>query len=212
MPVILLAVSLLVERNATDMTVRQKVLKTLYPAFIRAARLLHSKQEQQVSTGTPAPVSFYTLQARDLSGNAVDFHQFRGKKILIVNTASDCGYTAQYEALEELHRKYGQRLTVIAFPANDFKEQEKGSAAEIAAFCRKNYGVTFLLMEKSVVLPGKAQHPVYQWLTRSALNGWNNRPPSWNFFKYLVDEQGNLQAFLGPSVSPLDPALTSLLP
>lgn len=203
--------SLISQRNAVHMTTRQKILKTVYPALMRITRLFNSNRDLLLNPGKSPQVDFYSLKANDISGSPVDFSTFRGKKLLIVNTASDCGYTAQYDELEQLYQTYGQQLTIIAFPANDFKEQEKGDAASIAAFCRKNYGVTFPLMEKSVVLPGPDQHPVYQWLTRTAGNGWNNRPPSWNFAKYLVDEQGNLQAYLGPSISPLSADITGLI-
>jgi glutathione peroxidase len=203
--------SLFTQRNAVHMTTRQKILKTVYPAFMWATKLFNTNRDVLRNPGKPSLADFYSLPASDISGAAIDLHSFRGKKILIVNTASDCGYTAQFDELEQLYRSYGNKLTVIAFPANDFKEQEKGDAASIASFCRKNYGVSFPLMEKAVVIPGAAQHPVYQWLTRPQQNGWNQQAPSWNFAKYLLDEQGNLQAYFGPSVSPLSTEITSLL-
>ena len=208
---LVLVYSLIAQRNAPQMTTRQKILKTVYPAFMRITNWFNTNRGVFLNPGKTPLADFYQLRAKDISGGLVDFSGFRGKKVLLVNTASDCGYTAQYDELEQLWKNYGQHLTVIAFPANDFKEQEKGNAAEIAAFCRKNYGVSFPLMEKAVVLPGPAQHPVYQWLTRAGLNGWNDRPPSWNFAKYLVDERGHLQAYFGPSVSPLSTDITSLL-
>ncbi len=206
-----IAYSLYSQRNAVHMTTRQKLLKTVYPAFMWATKLFNANRDVLRNPGKPSLTDFYSLQSKDISGTTVDFHSFRGKKILIVNTASDCGYTAQYDELEQLYRSYGSKLTVIAFPANDFKEQEKGDGESIAAFCRKNYGVSFPLMEKAVVIAGTAQHPVYQWLTRPERNGWNQQAPSWNFAKYLVDEQGNLQAYFGPSVSPLSKEITGFI-
>jgi len=132
---------------------------------------------------------------------------YKVKKVLIVNTASDCGYTAQYAELQSLYTQFGDRLIILGFPCNQFKEQEKGSDQDIASFCQVNYGVTFPLFQKSDVKKGLNQHPVYQWLTDSAKNGWNTQEPVWNFSKYLLDEEGRLTHYIDPSVSPLDPRL-----
>jgi len=126
---------------------------------------------------------------------------------LLVNTASDCGYTDQYAGLQKLSEKFEDKLVVIGFPANDFKQQEKGTDKEILEFCKANYGVSFPLMQKSSVLHSATQNPVYKWLTDSSLNGWNNKPPSWNFTKYVVDENGVLTNYFGPSISPLSKAV-----
>ncbi len=123
--------------------------------------------------------------------------------MLLINTASDCGYTGQYKELEKLYQQYKQRLMIIGFPANDFKEQEKGSDEEIAEFCRINYSVTFPLMKKSTVVKSPEQNPVFQWLTDKNKNGWNNQPPTWNFSKYLVNEEGILTSYFDPSISPV---------
>jgi glutathione peroxidase len=131
--------------------------------------------------------------------------------VLLVNTASDCGYTPQYEGLQRLQDRYRDRLVVVGFPANDFKQQEKGDNAQIAAFCKRNYGVEFPLAAKSSVVKGPAQHPVFRWLSDSSLNGWNDRQPVWNFTKYLVDAQGRLVGVLEPSVDPAGPEMTALL-
>ncbi|MCY7309700.1 MAG: glutathione peroxidase, partial [Chitinophagaceae bacterium] len=122
---------------------------------------------------------------------------------MLVITASDCGYTNQYEELQKLSDKYKDKLVIIVFPANDFKEQEKGTDTDIAAFCKKNYGITFSLAQKSVVIKSANQNPVFQWLTDSAKNGWNTKPPGWNFSKYLVNEQGVLTNYFGSSISPM---------
>lgn len=149
------------------------------------------------------PVSFYSLHTFDNKGNDVNFEQFRGKKILLVNTASECGFTPQYEELEKLYQQYKGKLVIIAFPANDFGEQEKGSDDEVASFCKINYGVTFPLMKKSVVLKGQEQNAVFKWLSDKSKNGWNDQEPTWNFCKYLVDENGVLTNFYNSSVAPM---------
>jgi len=126
----------------------------------------------------------------------------KGKKILLVNTASECGYTGQYDQLQKLYSGYNNQLVIIGFPANDFKEQEKGTNEEIAAFCKQNYGVSFPLAEKSVVVKASHQNNIFQWLTDPAKNGWNKQAPTWNFCKYLVNEEGMLTNYFGPAVEP----------
>ena len=192
-----------VNRNSKNMTFRQKVLKAVYPALMWWTNL-RGKNTTKLENGNKQPaVSFYSLKSTLNSGNNFDFSALKGKKILLVNTASHCGYTEQYDALEKLYEQQKDRLVVLGFPANDFKQQEKGSDEEIARFCKLNFGVTFPLMKKSVVIKGSEQNEVYQWLTDSTKNGWNNKPPSWNFSKYLVDENGVLTNYFDPSVSPL---------
>lgn len=145
--------------------------------------------------------SIYEFRLKSLDGKEIDFHQYKGKKILIVNTASECGYTPQYTELQHLHEKYGDKITVLGFPANNFGGQEPASNEEIGAFCQKNFGVTFQLFAKSSVLAPN-QNPLYQWLTQPSQNGWNEEAPSWNFCKYLVGENGQLLKFYSAAVSP----------
>ena len=149
------------------------------------------------------PVSFYDLKFQNNRGENVDFSQFKGKQVLLVNTASDCGFTAQFDPLQKLHETKRENLVILGFPANDFKEQEKGNDSDIAQFCQLNFGVTFPLMKKSSVVKKAEQNPVHQWLTDSKKNGWNDHQPDWNFSKYLVDENGKLMNYFGPSISPL---------
>jgi glutathione peroxidase len=191
----------IVNRNSKNMTYRQKVLKAVYPAWMWFGKIT-GKNTKELSGNQQPAVSFYSLNATLNNGDTLDFATLRGKKILLVNTASDCGYTDQYADLQKLAGEYKDQLTVIGFPANDFKEQEKGTDDEIAAFCKANYGVTFPLVKKSTVVKSTDQHPVFQWLTNSTKNGWNNEPPSWNFSKYLVNEEGILVNYFGPSISP----------
>jgi glutathione peroxidase len=186
------------------MTIRQKILKTVYPAFTMYKRLFGRRTKNLSNDKLIAPPeSFYTLSAKLNNGDELNFNNLKGKKVLLVNTASDCGFTPQYDELEKLFEQNKDRLTVIAFPANDFKEQEKGSDEEIARFCKLNFGITFPLVKKGSVLKGKDQQPVFEWLTDAHKNGWNNKQPSWNFAKYLVNEQGMLTDYFDPAVSPL---------
>jgi glutathione peroxidase len=189
-------------RNSTNMTYKQKILKTLYPAFMWITKATGTKRSA-ITNDKPAPMSFYDLHITLNDGNELSFADLKGKKVLLVNTASNCGYTDQYTELQELSEKMKDKLVVIGFPANDFKEQEKGSDEEIAQFCKKNYGVSFMLAKKSSVIKGADQHPVYQWLTDPSMNGWNDKQPEWNFSKYIIDETGKLKGYYGPSISPL---------
>ena len=193
-----------VNRNSKNMTLRQKVLKTIYPAWMWYARMRGKNVTELKNEQKQPPVSFYSLKGILNNGDTLDFASLKGKKLMLVNTASDCGYTDQYEALQKLYEQHKNTLVVIGFPANDFRQQEKGTDAEIAKFCKANYGVTFPLMQKTVVIKSAQQNPVYQWLTDSAQNGWNNKPPSWNFTKYIVNEKGMLTNYFGSSISPLN--------
>lgn len=146
--------------------------------------------------------SFYDFKLKDLDGNEVDFSEYKGKKILVVNVASKCGYTPQYEALQELNEKYGEKVQVLGFPANNFGGQEPGSNEEIKSFCSENYGVTFPVFEK-ISVKGFDKHPLYRWLTDKDQNGWNNQEPTWNFCKYLINEKGELVKFYPSDVTPM---------
>ena len=190
-------------RNSTQMTTKQKVIRMVYPLM----QLFTGKKQLHQEAATPAPVSFYSLKARANNGTLLDFSTLRNKKVLLVNTASECGYTPQYKELQSLYERYRGKLEIIAFPANDFKEQEKGDDAAIASFCQRNYGVSFPLMQKSVVLASPEQQEVFRWLTDKNANGWNEQVPEWNFSKYLINEQGELTHYFAPGVSPLSPEM-----
>ncbi|HEX5655514.1 MAG TPA: glutathione peroxidase [Chitinophagaceae bacterium] len=193
----------IVNLNSTDMTYRQKVLKAVYPIWMWFTRLTGKNNARIAGQELNPPVSFYSLKSTLNNGQVLDFNELKGKKILLVNTASDCGYTEQYADLQKLYEEHKDKLLVIGFPANDFKEQEKGTDEEIARFCQLNFGVNFPLMKKSVVIKKPGQHDVFRWLTDSTRNGWNNKAPSWNFSKYLVNEEGLLVNYFDPSVSPM---------
>jgi glutathione peroxidase len=143
------------------------------------------------SVGFAQKSGFYDFKVKTLEGDQFDFSSLKGKKVMIVNTASQCGFTPQYKDLEELYEKYKDELVIIGFPANNFGHQEPGTAAEIREFCTKNYSVTFPLMEK-ISVKGEDMHPLYKWLTSKDLNGVMDSEVKWNFQKYLVDENGKL--------------------
>jgi glutathione peroxidase len=149
-------------------------------------------------------MSFYDFKVKDIEGKEFDFASLKGKRVLIVNTASECGYTPQYKQLQELYESYGgETFTIIGFPANNFGGQEPGSDNEIASFCEKNYGVTFPMMSK-ISVKGNDEHPLYQWLTNKEMNGVGNGNVRWNFHKFLIDENGKWVKELSSGVSPLD--------
>ncbi|MEY4113347.1 MAG: hypothetical protein RLZ76_40 [Bacteroidota bacterium] len=196
----------------TDMSARQKVLKSVYPALTKITRFFGVKTDVKTPPSkVVAPVSLYDYSFEGIAGDTVSMKNFSGKKLVIVNTASDCGYTGQYEELQQLYNQEKGTIEIIGFPANDFKQQEKGSNESIAAFCKKNYGVSFPLASKAVVVKGKAQHHVFNWLSDPAKNGWNGRDPVWNFSKYIIDEKGNLIGYFDPGVSPLSKEFLAIL-
>lgn len=145
--------------------------------------------------------SFFSFTVNSLDGKPVSFEQYRGKKIIVLNTASECGYTPQYADWQKFYEANKEFVVVLGFPCNDFGGQEPGSATEIQGFCQKNYGVTFPMFEK-VSVKGEGKSPVYQWLTDPALNGWNDQEPTWNFCKYVIDENGKLTNYFASKVKP----------
>jgi glutathione peroxidase len=183
---------------------KQKILRKMYPLIRAMGKKGRNGTILTNEKRVVPPTSFYDLKAELNGRKPLEFSDFRGKKVIIVNTASDCGYTGQYSELQSLHEQFGDALRIIAFPANDFAGQEKGSDSEIAGFCQVNYGVTFPVALKGVVLKNAEQQAVYKWLTDKNLNGWNEHAPDWNFGKYIVDENGILTHYYGPSISPLD--------
>jgi glutathione peroxidase len=147
--------------------------------------------------------AIYDFTVMDIHGEEIDFAQFKGKKLLIVNTASKCGYTGQYADLEKLHREYANSLTVLGFPSNNFLWQEPGTDQNILAFCTTNYDVTFKMFSK-ISVKGRSKHPLYQWLQSKT-----GKSPSWNFCKYLVSEDGTTVKYFGSKVNPLDPQIVN---
>ena len=201
----------IINRNSVNMSYRQKILKAVYPALMWFNKITGKKTNVKSNEQKQPVQSFYHLSIQLNDGSALDMESLKGKKVLLVNTASDCGYTGQYADLQKIYEANKDHLVVIGFPANDFKEQEKGSDEEIAAFCQRNYGVTFPLAKKSVVIKGGEQNTVFRWLTDKSLNGWNEQEPTWNFSKYLVNEEGVLTHYFDPAVSPSGKEITEAI-
>lgn len=149
-------------------------------------------------------------KVRSIDGKEYDYSQLKGKKVLIVNTASECGYTPQYEDLQKLYDTYKDKLVVLGFPANNFGGQEPGSNEEIKQFCSTKFNVSFPMFEKISVL-GDDMAPIYKWLTSKDLNGWNDQQPKWNFNKYLIDEDGNLVKYYSSAVKPMSDEIVAEL-
>ena len=147
-------------------------------------------------------MSIHQFKVKSIDGKTIDFADFKGKKLMVVNVASECGFTNQYAQLQELHEKYGDKIEIVGFPSNDFGGQEPKSEAEILDFCRKDYNVTFPLTEK-VKIKGRNKHEVYEWLTKSSQNGKMDNKVGWNFQKYLINEDGELDAMLSPANPPI---------
>jgi glutathione peroxidase len=199
-------------KTQKNMSTRQNMLKSFYPVLTSVTRFFGVNSKVVLPKTVSDPVtSVYTIPFKLINGDTADLSAYRGKKIVVVNTASDCGYTGQYEELQKLYEQRKDELVIIGFPANDFKQQEKGSNEEIASFCKKNYGVDFPLAMKTTVIKSADQHPIFQWLSDQKQNGWNEQAPSWNFSKYVIDEQGKLIGYFDPGVSPLGHDFTKVL-
>lgn len=147
--------------------------------------------------------TIHQFKVEGIAGLEINFEDFRGKKVMVVNVASECGYTPQYQQLQELYESFHDKLVIVGFPANNFGAQEPGSNSEIQAFCTKNYGVTFPLASKIDI----ETHPVYRWLTQKEQNGIMDSTVEWNFQKYLLDENGQLVKCLPSSVIPIDESI-----
>ena len=153
-------------------------------------------------------VDFYSLSSKTLDGEDYSFAQLKGKKVLIVNTASACGFTPQYKGLQKLHEQYGENLVILGFPCNDFGKQESGSHEEIGKFCQKNFEVSFNMMEK-VSIKGSNPHPVYKWLMNKSENGVSDHSIRWNFHKFIIDGSGSLVGSFKSGVEPTDNQIIS---
>ena len=170
--------------------------------FISCVQSQEEKKTPQENTQKKMN-TLHSFTVKTIDGQAFDMATLKGKKVLVVNTASECGFTPQYAQLQELYESYGgASFEIVAFPSNDFGGQEPGSHEEIASFCSKNFGVTFPLMEK-ITVKGSDIHPVYAWLSQKDQNGKADAPVSWNFQKFLIDEQGEWVASLSPRESPI---------
>lgn len=176
---------------------------------LSVALMAMTKIEINSASETLKPMNLYQFSIKTLEGEAFDLSALKGKKVMIVNTASECGLTPQYAHLQELYEAEGKGdFEIIGFPCNDFGAQEPGTAEQIATFCEKNYGVSFPMMEK-VHVKGENQHPIYAWLTEKDKNGVGDHEVQWNFHKFLVDENGNLVKEVLPQTLPIDEEVLS---
>ena len=189
--------------------------KYLFLIFAIAFFVLYSMPEENKmlndNSAKNSSATIFDYSMKNIYGDVVTLEKYRGgKKILIVNVASHCGYTSQYKDLQELQDRYSDKLQVIAFPCNDYGFQEPGSSEQIAQFCEVNYNIKFPIMEK-INIRRSPSHPLYEWLSNSELNGWNDSKPKWNFYKYLIDENGNLINLFNSGTSPLSTQITEAI-
>jgi glutathione peroxidase len=174
----------------------------------------HTSQSSKQTSTVPQTGQYgktvYDFKVEGLEGGTIDFAAYKGKKILIVNTASACGYTPQYKELQQLYDKYKEKLVIVGFPANNFGGQEPGTNTEIKAFCEKNYGVTFPMAAK-ISVKGDDMAPIYKWLTSKEANGVLDAEIRWNFNKFLIDENGKMVAYFPSKVTPMSDEIVSKL-
>ncbi len=182
---------------------------SLSPAILFIGALLVNTSFSNENQIKNKKMSIHEFKVESISGESYDFSNLKGKKVMIVNTASKCGLTPQYEQLEALYQKYkGSNFIIVGFPSNDFMGQEPGSNEEIVAFCKKNYGVTFPMMSK-VKVKGKGMCDLYSFLTSKSKNGLEDNKVQWNFQKYLLDEEGFLVKVISPRITPDDSQISS---
>ncbi|MBK8518868.1 MAG: glutathione peroxidase [Saprospiraceae bacterium] len=163
-----------------------------------------SSADTNINQAVSDSTSFHSLSALSIDGKLLSMNKYSGKKVIVLNVASKCGYTPQYADWEAFFENNKANYVVLGFPCNQFLGQEPGTAEEIESFCQKNYGVTFQMFDK-IDVKGDNQSPLYAWLTNPKLNGWNHTEPSWNFSKYLIDENGKLLNYFGPKIKPDSP-------
>lgn len=180
-----------------------KKLSRIFNAALGVVGLVTMSLQTKIENPMPANESLYDISIKSLDGKDINLADYKGKKILFVNVASECGFTPQYAGLQKLHEEYGDKVTIIGVPCNQFGGQEPGTHDEIAAFCERNYGVTFLITEK-VDVKGENQHPLYAWLTQKDKNGVLDSEVKWNFQKYLISETGELLEMFSTRVKPMD--------
>ena len=182
--------------------------------FVASCTSTNSSKKEGASTSGSATSqdksSIYQFKVESLEGGEINFSQFKGKKILVVNTASKCGYTPQYKELEALYNQYQDKLVIVGFPANNFGAQEQGTNSEIKEFCQKNYGVTFPMAAK-ISVKGDDMAPLYKWLTSKSENGVLDAEIKWNFNKFILDENGKLLAKFDSKVTPMSPEILAFL-
>lgn len=165
---------------------------------------IHHRPTNTATVSVSNPInmsSFYDLSAKTIDGKTISFDQYKGKKVIVLNVASECGYTPQYGDWEKFYKAHGDNAVVLGFPCNQFLGQEPGNNEQIQSFCEKNYGVTFPIFEK-IDVKGSNKASLYAWLTDKDKNGWNTQEPTWNFCKYLINEKGELVEFFASAIKP----------
>lgn len=182
----------------------------IFLASLPFCREVKTRPGEEAIQTTQTMTSIYDIPLKTIDGKDTTLSAYKGKKMLLVNVASECGYTPQYADLQKLWETHGDKVAVLGFPANNFGGQEPGTNEQIQTFCSKNFGVTFPLFEKLSV-KGDDMQPLYKWLTDKDQNGWNEQAPKWNFCKYLVDENGKLLNFYSSGVNPMDAEITGKL-
>ena len=193
------------------MTLKQRLLKRLYPTIMKFSQKGEKRKVLLKPKAVQSIIQSGSLQIDLSNGDLLQLNELKGKKVLLVNTASDCGYMGQFEELQRIQNLYKESLVILGFPANDFLEQEKGEDSSILNFCQVNFGVTFPIAKKSVVIKKENQNLIFEWLSNPAKNGWNDQEPVWNFSKYLLSETGELLGYFGPAISPNDNRLLELI-
>jgi glutathione peroxidase len=191
------------------------MIKTIFIAatLLSCTTSVNSNMAKTDTTSTMEntnPTSIHTFKVTALDGGSIDFSTFKGKKILVVNTASECGYTRQYEGLQKLYDAHKDKLVIVGFPANNFGGQEPGSNKEIGEFCKKNYGVSFPMAAK-ISVKGDDQAAIYKWLCNKAENGVLDAKVGWNFGKFLLNEEGHLMQYFASNVEPMSEEIMSKL-
>ena len=184
--------------------------KLTFTGIIASLIVLTMTATKSESIGTDPMKNIYEISVNSLMGEPINLGDFKGKKLLFVNVASECGFTPQYEDMQKLHEEFGDKITVIGVPCNQFGAQEPGNAEEIQNFCKKNYGVSFLITEK-VDVKGDNQHPLYRWLTEKEENGVESSSVKWNFQKYLIDENGKYIDVFYSTTNPMSDKITDYL-
>lgn len=182
-------------------------ITTIFTGFFS---LIFSKSTLAAKSGEVSNTSIYDMNLKLNSGELISLSKFKGKKLMFVNVASRCGFTSQYKKLQQLYEKKNDVLEIIAIPCNDFGRQEPGSAEDIKKFCELNYKVTFTIADKQNI-KSRTRSELYNWLSDPALNGWNDQLPSWNFCKYLIDENGELTHFFKSNVDPVGEKIFPLI-
>jgi len=192
-------------------SIKNKLLASGVVAVLTGCFFGKSKTiDAQTSSSSKPTAEFYTIAVNGIDGKPMNLAQYKGKKIMVVNTASECGFTPQYEDLQKLQEKYPEKLVIIGTPCNQFGGQEPGNGEQIATFCKKNFGVTFPLSEKLDV-KGTQQHALYKWLTQKSQNGVLDSEVKWNFNKYIISENGELMGYFASTTSPMSSEITSLI-